>query len=54
MPIFHKTDLNVSEGLRHYIKFAFYYFSKYSSKIKNLHKSWLKDSFSAFVFPLGL
>ena len=36
IPIFHKIDQEASEGIRHYIKFAFYHFSKYSSKIKML------------------
>ena len=34
--IFHKIDQKTSEGIRHYIKFAFHCFSKYSSKIKIL------------------
>ena len=36
IPIFHKIDQKTSQGRRHYIKFAFHHFSKYSSKIKIL------------------
>ena len=54
--IFHKTD---QKNERHYIKFAFHYFHKYSSRIKKLcgqnsYTNRLKESFSTFVFPIGL
>ena len=54
--IFQKID---PKNERHYIKFAFYHFNKYSSKIKircgeNLYTNRLKGSFSTFVFLIGL
>ena len=58
MSIFHKIVQKTLQGIRHYIRFAFHQFSKYSSKInifcgQNLYKSRLEDSLSTFVFLIG-